>query len=106
MNFMIKKLSIGLVLAALLLSLMPFSLAKADIVTNTVVNLKDRQELTGFLYSCLLKRQPDTAGLNFWMSQAGPDTNSIKHLYESFFVSSEYQNVVSQESNRDFVSQW
>src|ERR1051326_4698621 len=91
-------LAAGLFVLSLLAT---FATSQAATVPQSVSALTIRADLVSYLYRCMLSREPDQAGVNYWVGTMATDPDPVNHLYRSFYQSADFNKTLS---NVDFVT--
>ena len=79
----------------------PKVLGATTSVPAPVTSLSIRADFVSYLYRCMLQREPDQAGVDFWAGTMATDPDPVNHLYRAFYEATEFNK---QMSNTDFVN--
>ena len=79
-----------------------YSTCNVSPAPTALASITDKTSFWAHLYTCILGRQPDTSGLNYYVSQTGTGIASLRAAYQSMFGSSEY--LTKQTSNDAYVA--
>ena len=76
-----------------------------SIRTSDIENLIMLEQSVSRLYNALLGRNPDNAGLNYWLGDVMLDSNTIQGISSAFAESEEYTARFGAQSNEQFINQ-